>query len=316
MRALPRLGRPPRAALPIWMEFMAAATQSSRCETSRCRRASCSRVDRKTGLLAEGDGEDSVFRPIAPAPSPPSVRAAERSAESQRMLRMILSERSDETPPQGAAQAADRRAAAPEGGEPRDAQPAHRRRRAPAREHPQRSSWRGRRARPPEVAASAYEASPARAERARARSDAALGAPARCSRRARMRHCAGSRRATDSRRRRRSRAPTGARSRRCWRALRTAPPRRPRALAAAQPRAGSIAARRGGSRAASHAARRRSAAPRSAALLGRLTQELRTRCAIRSFVKTFLQLLPERSDDGIHALLRWQAKLVHCTCSS
>jgi hypothetical protein len=33
-------------------------------------------------------------------------------------------------------------------------------------------------------------------------------------------------------------------------------------------------------------------------------------------VKTFLQLLPERSDDGIHALLRWQAKLVHCTCSS
>jgi hypothetical protein len=46
-------------------------------------------VDRKTGLLADASSNDSVFQAY-PAGSEPteSVRAAEDSAEGQRLLRM------------------------------------------------------------------------------------------------------------------------------------------------------------------------------------------------------------------------------------
>ena len=79
-----------RAALPIWMEFMQAATaQRPVRDFSVPEGIVFARVDRKSGLLADAASEDSVFQAYRAGSEPTeSVRAAEATSESQRMLRM------------------------------------------------------------------------------------------------------------------------------------------------------------------------------------------------------------------------------------
>jgi penicillin-binding protein 1A len=79
-----------RAALPIWIEFMHAALDARPARDFPVPEAIVfARVDRKTGLLADASGSNSVFQAY-PAGSEPteSVRAAEDTAEGQRLLRM------------------------------------------------------------------------------------------------------------------------------------------------------------------------------------------------------------------------------------
>jgi penicillin-binding protein 1A len=79
-----------RAALPIWIEFMHAAIDARPARDFPVPESIVfARVDRKTGLLADAESHNSVFQAY-PAGSEPteSVRAAEDSAEGQRLLRM------------------------------------------------------------------------------------------------------------------------------------------------------------------------------------------------------------------------------------
>jgi penicillin-binding protein 1A len=79
-----------RAALPIWMEFMHAALDTRPARDFPVPESIVfARVDRKTGLLADASSSNSVFQAY-PAGSEPteSVRAAEDTAEGQRLLRM------------------------------------------------------------------------------------------------------------------------------------------------------------------------------------------------------------------------------------
>ena len=79
-----------RAALPIWIEFMHAALDARPAREFPVPDSIVfARVDRKTGLLADGEGSNSVFQAY-PAGSEPtqSARAAEDTAEGQRLLRM------------------------------------------------------------------------------------------------------------------------------------------------------------------------------------------------------------------------------------
>ena len=79
-----------RAALPIWIEFMHAALDARPAREFPVPESIVfARVDRKTGLLADGSSTNSVFQAY-PAGSEPtqSVRAAEDTAEGQRLLRM------------------------------------------------------------------------------------------------------------------------------------------------------------------------------------------------------------------------------------
>ena len=81
-----------RAALPIWLAFMKAATADRPPRDFTVPEGiTFARVDRKTGLLAEGEGagDDSVFQAFRAGTEPTeSVRAAEDSAEGRRALRM------------------------------------------------------------------------------------------------------------------------------------------------------------------------------------------------------------------------------------
>jgi penicillin-binding protein 1A len=79
-----------RAALPIWIEFMHAALDARPARDFPVPETIVfARVDRKTGLLADASSTNSVFQAY-PAGSEPteSVRAAEDTAEGQRLLRM------------------------------------------------------------------------------------------------------------------------------------------------------------------------------------------------------------------------------------
>ncbi len=79
-----------RAALPIWIEFMHAALDARPARDFPVPESIVfARVDRKTGLLADASSSNSVFQAY-PAGSEPteSVRAAEDTAEGQRLLRM------------------------------------------------------------------------------------------------------------------------------------------------------------------------------------------------------------------------------------
>ena len=79
-----------RAALPIWLEFMKAATAERPVRDFPVPEGiTFARVDRKTGLLADASSDDSVFQAYRAGAEPSeSVRAAEDSAEGRRMLRM------------------------------------------------------------------------------------------------------------------------------------------------------------------------------------------------------------------------------------
>jgi len=79
-----------RAALPIWLAFMKEATADRPVRDFPVPEGiTFARVDRKTGLLAEGAGDDSVFQAYRAGSEPTeSVRAAEDSAEGRRALRM------------------------------------------------------------------------------------------------------------------------------------------------------------------------------------------------------------------------------------
>jgi penicillin-binding protein 1A len=79
-----------RAALPIWMEFMHAALDARPAREFPVPESIVfARVDRKTGLLADGSGANSVFQAYVAGSEPTeSVRAAEDTAEGQRLLRM------------------------------------------------------------------------------------------------------------------------------------------------------------------------------------------------------------------------------------
>jgi penicillin-binding protein 1A len=79
-----------RAALPIWLEFMKAATAPYPVRDFPVPEGIVfARVDRKTGLLAESDGDETVFQAYRAGAEPTeSVRAAEDSAEGRRALRM------------------------------------------------------------------------------------------------------------------------------------------------------------------------------------------------------------------------------------
>jgi penicillin-binding protein 1A len=79
-----------RAALPIWMEFMHAALDARPARDFPVPDSIVfARVDRKTGLLADGSSSNSVFQAY-PAGSEPTESAskAEDTAEGQRLLRM------------------------------------------------------------------------------------------------------------------------------------------------------------------------------------------------------------------------------------
>ncbi len=79
-----------RAALPIWLEFMEAATAQQPIRDFPVPEGiTFARVDRKTGLLADSEGDESVFQAYRAGAEPTeSVRAAEDSAEGRRALRM------------------------------------------------------------------------------------------------------------------------------------------------------------------------------------------------------------------------------------
>jgi len=78
------------AALPIWLEFMQAATAERPVRDFPVPEGIVfARVDRKTGLLADASSDDSVFQAYRAGAEPTeSVRAAEDSKEGRRMLRM------------------------------------------------------------------------------------------------------------------------------------------------------------------------------------------------------------------------------------
>jgi penicillin-binding protein 1A len=79
-----------RAALPIWMEYMHAALDPRPVRDFPVPDSIVfARVDRKTGLLADASSSNSVFQAYRAGAEPTeSVRAAEDTTESRRLLRM------------------------------------------------------------------------------------------------------------------------------------------------------------------------------------------------------------------------------------